>query len=238
MEWLADPQTWISFLTLCGLEIVLGIDNIIFISILTDRLPPSQQARARRVGLSLALVMRVLLLLSLSWMMQLTTPLFTVAGKGLSGRDLILLLGGMFLIYKSVKEIHSKFEESGEEADKARKGIGFSQAIVQIVLIDLVFSLDSVITAVGMVDRVEIMIGAVIVSIGVMMWTAGGIAAFINEHPAIKVLALSFLIMIGMALLGEGLGFHIPKGYIYFSMAFAVVVEFINIRLHVRNRQP
>lgn len=234
MEWITDPNVWIAFLTLCVLEIVLGIDNVIFISILANKLPPNEQPRARRWGLALALIMRVLLLLSLTWIMRLTTPLFTVLNNEISGRDLILLLGGLFLIYKSVKEIHEKFE-TGEESELQTKASGFRGIVVQIALLDLVFSLDSVITAVGMVDEIGIMIAAVIVSIAIMMMAAGLISAFVNRHPAVKILALSFLIMIGTALVGEGLAFHIPKGYIYFAMAFSVAVEFINIRLRVRS---
>ncbi len=233
MEWLSDPNTWIALLTLCALEIVLGIDNIIFISILTNKLPVEQQAPARRVGLGLALVMRLGLLFTISWIMRLTAPLFTVLSNEISGRDLILLLGGLFLLYKSVNEIHSKVEAAGKsEEDKAK--VSYASVIAQIILIDLVFSLDSVITAVGMVDRIEIMIAAVLISVAVMMLSAASISAFVNRHPAVKVLALAFLIMIGVALIGEGLDFHIPKGFIYFAMAFSVGVELINIRIASR----
>ncbi|MBL7816334.1 MAG: TerC family protein [Saprospiraceae bacterium] len=234
MEWITNPDIWIAFFTLCALEIVLGIDNVIFISILSNKLPKQQQAKARQVGLSLALVMRIILLFSISWIMSLKTDLFTVRNIGISGRDLILLVGGLFLIYKSVKEIHEKVEDAHATEKELKKTVGFSAVIVQIVLIDLVFSLDSVITAVGMVDEIGIMIAAVIVSIGLMMFAAKPISDFVNKHPAIKVLALSFLIMIGFALVAEGIDFHIPKGYIYFSMAFAVLVEFVNIRIGVR----
>lgn len=233
MEWLSNPDIWIAFLTLCALEIVLGIDNVIFISILTNKLPAEQQGRARFIGLALALLMRVALLFSISWMMRLTAPVFIALGNEISGRDLILLIGGLFLIYKSVTEIHEKVEAAGK-APGSRPAAGFSAVIAQIVVIDLVFSLDSVITAVGMVDRIEIMIAAVIVSIVVMMLAAAPISTFVNRHPAVKVLALAFLIMIGVALLGEGLDFHIPKGYIYFAMFFSVLVEFINIRIKAR----
>jgi len=233
MEWLSDPNIWIAFLTLCALEIVLGIDNIIFISILTNRLPPEQRVKARQTGLLLALVMRIGLLFSISWMMRLTTPLFVIGGNELSGRDLILLLGGLFLFYKSVNEIHNKVEEAGKTEESKRK-LSYSSMILQIVVVDLVFSLDSVITAVGMVDEVGVMIAAVIVSVGVMMIAAGPISDFVNRHPAVKVLALAFLIMIGVALVGESLDFHIPKGYIYFAMAFSVAVEMINIRIKAR----
>ncbi|MBN8677603.1 MAG: TerC family protein [Chitinophagales bacterium] len=233
MELLSNPDIWIAFLTLCALEIVLGIDNIIFISILTSRLPQEQQAKARQIGLSLAMIMRVGLLFSISWLMQLTAPLFTVAGNELSGRDLILLLGGLFLMYKSVKEIHAKVEDADKTNEKGKK-LSFSSVITQIILVDLIFSLDSVITAVGMVEHIEVMIAAVVVSVGVMMLAAAPISNFVNRHPAVKILALAFLIMIGVALVGESLDFHIPKGYIYFAMAFSVAVEFINIRIKSR----
>ncbi len=235
MEWISDPNAWIALLTLCLLEIVLGIDNIIFISILSNNLPKEQQKKAVRVGLALALIMRTLMLLSISWIMSLTTPIITIAGKGFSGRDIILLLGGLFLIYKSVKEIHHKIDLKEDEG-QALKGrvISFQSVILQIVLIDLIFSLDSVITAVGMVEQVSIMILAVVFSIGVMMFMALPISNFVNKHPAIKILALAFLVMIGTALIAEGMGFHIPKGYIYSSLAFALAIEFINIKASSR----
>ena len=236
MDFLTDPDIWISFLTLCALEIVLGIDNLIFISILTNKLPKAQQAKARQVGLSLALIMRIGLLFSISWIMGLKADLFTIGKMGFSGRDIILLLGGLFLIYKSVKEIHEKAENSRESENELRQTVGFNAVIGQIIIVDLVFSLDSVITAVGMVDNIAVMIAAVIVSMVVMMLASKSISNFVNEHPAIKILALAFLIMIGTALVGEGLDFHIPKGYIYFSMAFALVVEFINIRIGTRRK--
>ena len=232
MDLLTNPDVWIAFLTLCALEIVLGIDNIVFISILSHKLPIEQQQKARRTGLLLALFMRIGLLFSISWIMRLTAPLFTVSGQGISGRDLILILGGLFLLYKSVKEIHHKVEASGsEETQKTTQKAPYASVISQIILLDLVFSLDSVITAVGMVDRIEVMIAAVIVSVGVMLWSAEPISHFVNRHPAVKVLALAFLIMIGTALIAEGLEFHFPKGYIYFAMAFSVAVEIINIRI-------
>ncbi len=234
MDWISNPDIWISFLTLCALEIVLGIDNLIFISILTNKLPQQQQAKARQLGLSLALVMRVGLLFSISWIMDLKDDLFNIGNVGISGRDIILILGGLFLIYKSVKEIHEKVEEEHEKENELAKSASFNAVIVQIMLIDMVFSLDSVITAVGMTDYVGVMIAAVIVSIVIMMLSANTISGFVNRHPAIKVLALAFLIMIGIALVAEGLDFHIPKGYIYFSMAFAIVVESINIALGTR----
>jgi predicted tellurium resistance membrane protein TerC len=230
MEWITDPQAWIAFLTLTSLEIVLGIDNVIFISILAGKLPAEQQGRARIVGLGAALITRLLLLLSISWIIKLTEPLFYVLHHGVSGRDIILLGGGLFLIGKSTYEIHSKLE--GEEGHTTtRTPSSFVSVIIQIMLIDIVFSLDSVITAVGMVDRISIMVAAVIIAVGVMMVFASAISKFVNNHPTIKVLALSFLILIGVMLTAEGLHQHIPKGYIYFAMAFSVVVEMLNIRL-------
>ncbi len=237
MEWLSNPDIWIAFFTLCALEIVLGIDNIIFISILTNRLPVEQQPKARQMGLLLAMLMRIGLLFSISWLMQLTAPIFSVASTEISGRDLILLLGGLFLMYKSVKEIHAKVEDVSNPVENVRTA-KFSSVLVQIMLVDIVFSLDSVITAVGMVDQVSVMVAAVIASVGVMMLAAAPISNFVNRHPAVKVLALAFLIMIGMALVGEGLDFHIPKGYIYFAMAFSVAVEFVNIRIKTRSVSP
>ena len=230
MAWLTDPQVWIAFLTLSVLELVLGIDNIIFVSILSGKLPDKEQPRARFIGLSLALIMRVLLLLSLSWVMGLVAPLFTVLGQHVSGRDMILLVGGLFLLFKSTHEIHGSLEGTEGESS-SRVYSGFSAVIVQIMLLDIVFSLDSVITAVGMVDNVWIMISAVVVSIIAMMLFAGKIGAFVQRHPTIKMLALAFLLMIGVTLIAEGLEFHIPKGYIYFAMAFSVFVEMLNIRL-------
>lgn len=235
MEWISDPNIWIAFFTLCALEIVLGIDNIIFISILTSRLPEAQQAKARRLGLFLAMFMRIGLLFSLTLIMRLTGPLFEVMGREISGRDLILLLGGMFLMYKSVREMHASVEEADDAPETIRKA-KYSSTVLQIVAVDLVFSLDSVITAVGMVDQIGVMVAAVIVSVGVMMLASGPISSFVNRYPTVKVLALSFLIMIGLALVGEGLDFHIPKGYIYFSMAFSMGVEIVNIL--IKNRTP
>ncbi len=230
MEWIADPQIWIAFLTLSVLELVLGIDNIIFISILAGKLPADKQPKARYIGLALALIMRVLLLFSLSWVIGLTAPLFTVFGMEVSGRDLVLLLGGLFLMAKSTHEIHGSLE--GPEEDTTRKAYsGFASVIAQIVVLDIVFSLDSVITAVGMVNNLWIMIAAVVVSIIAMMLFAGPIGEFVHRHPTVKMLALAFLLLIGFTLVAEGLGRHIPKGYIYFAMAFSVMVEFLNIRL-------
>jgi len=230
MEWLSDPQIWIAFLTLTVLELVLGIDNVIFISILSGKLPAEQQPKARYIGLALALIMRVILLFSLTWVMGLTEPLFTIFNYAISGRDLILLVGGLFLIGKSTHEIHGSLE--GEEGHASRKVYAsFASVIVQIMLLDIVFSLDSVITAVGMVDNIWVMIAAVIISIIAMMLFAGSIGAFVQRHPTIKMLALSFLLLIGVTLIAEGLHQHIPKGYIYFAMAFSVVVELLNLRL-------
>ena len=235
MAWISDPNVWIAFLTLSLLELVLGIDNVIFVSILSDKLPERDQPRARFIGLSLALVMRVVLLFSLTWVMGLVEPLFTIFGQHVSGRDLILLVGGLFLIFKSTHEIHGSLEGVEGEASR-RVYAGFAGVIVQIMLLDIVFSLDSVITAVGMVDNVWIMIAAVVVSIVAMMIFAGSIGAFVQRHPTIKMLALSFLLMIGATLIAEGLEFHIPKGYIYFAMAFSVFVEMLNIRLRKRSK--
>ena len=231
MELLLDPQVWVAFVTLAALEIVLGIDNIIFITILANRLPQAQRANARRFGLVLAMVTRILLLLSLAWVMRLTDPLLTILGHAVSGRDLILFFGGLFLIGKSTVEIHSSLEGPEEHTVGSAAKIGFMGVIVQIGLLDIIFSLDSVITAVGLVDQVPVMIAAIIVAVVVMMWAAGPIGDFVERHPTIKVLALSFLILIGFALVGEGVGMHIPKGYIYFAMAFSLTVEMLNIRM-------
>ena len=236
MDWITNPDIWISFLTLCLLEIVLGIDNLIFISILTNKLPAEQQAKARQLGLSLALIMRVGLLFSISWIMGLKSDVFSIGSVGISGRDIILILGGLFLIYKSVKEIHEKVENAHASENELSKIVSFNTVILQIILIDLVFSLDSVITAVGMTDYIGVMIAAVMVSMVIMMLSARSISDFVNRHPAVKILALAFLIMIGVALLAEGFDFHIPKGYIYFSMAFAMLVEFINISIGSRKK--
>lgn len=236
--WLSDPQVWIAFATLTVLELVLGIDNIIFISILSGKLPPEQQPRARYIGLAMALVMRVILLFSLSWVMGLTAPLFTlpIFNHPISGRDLILILGGLFLIAKSTHEIHGSLE--GEEGHASKKVYAsFTSVIIQITLLDIVFSLDSVITAIGMVDRVAIMIAAVVVSIIAMMFFAGPIGAFVQRHPTVKMLALAFLLLIGVTLLAEGFHQKIPKGYIYFAMAFSVLVELLNMRLR-RKTEP
>jgi predicted tellurium resistance membrane protein TerC len=237
MEWLADPQLWIAFATLTVLELVLGIDNVIFISILSGKLPAEQQSRARFIGLTLALVMRVILLFSLSWVIGLTAPLFTVLSQQVSGRDLVLLIGGLFLIGKSTHEIHGSLE--GEEGTAVKKVYSsFASVIIQITLLDIVFSLDSVITAVGMVNNLWIMIAAVVISIIAMMLFAGSIGAFVQRHPTIKMLALAFLLLIGVTLIAEGLHQHIPKGYIYFAMAFSVLVEVLNMRLRKKSKEP
>ena len=230
MDWLADPQTWIAFVTLVALELVLGVDNVIFISILAGKLPADQQQRARQTGLAVAVISRVLLLFSLSWIIGLTAPLFSVLKFEISWRDIILILGGLFLLAKSTHEIHQKLEGVEGHAS-ARVRPSFASVIVQILLLDVVFSLDSVITAVGMVDQLAIMIAAVIIATGVMMLSAGPISSFVDRHPAIKMLALSFLLLIGFTLIVEGLHQHIPKGYIYFAMAFSVFVELLNLRL-------
>lgn len=235
MDWLADPQIWIAFLTLTVLELVLGIDNVIFISILSGKLPDNQQQKARYIGLTLALVMRIGLLFSLTWVMGLTEPLFTIWGQHVSGRDLILLLGGLFLIGKSTHEIHGSLE--GEEGHASKKTYpSFTSVIVQIMLLDIVFSLDSVITAVGMVDNIWIMIAAVVVSIVAMMAFAGPIGGFVQRHPTVKMLALAFLLLIGVTLIAEGFHQHISKGYIYAAMAFSVFVEFLNLRLRKKTK--
>ena len=226
---LSDPQAWIAFFTLTALELVLGIDNIIFISILVDKLPPVQRERARRIGLFLAMFMRVGLLLVLSWIVGLVAPLFTVFEQGISGRDLILISGGLFLVWKSTKEVHQLTE--GEEGHASAKvKASFSAIILQIIIIDMVFSLDSIITAVGMVDEVAVMIAAVVASVGLMMLFAKAIGDFVSAHPSIKMLALSFLLVVGVVLVAEGFDTHVPKGYIYFAMAFSLGVETLNIR--------
>ena len=229
-EWLSSPEAWISLLTLTGLEIVLGIDNIIFIAILVGKLPPEQRGSGRIVGLGLAMITRILLLLSLFWIMKLTKPLFTIAEFSISGRDLVLILGGLFLLIKSTLEIHSSV--AGEEEDSKDGGkshANFLVVVSEIAVLDIVFSLDSVITAVGMAEHIEIMIIAVILAVGVMMVASKAISDFVDNNPTIKVLALAFLVLVGMTLVAEGIGFHIPKGYIYFAMAFSLAVESINI---------
>jgi len=231
MEWLTDPQVWLALVTLTALEIVLGIDNIIFISIQAGKLPVHQQEKARIVGLGLAMFIRVALLFSLTWLMGLTAPLLTVLGNEITGRDIILISGGLFLLWKSTMEIHEKLE--GPEGDDEVKvaAVSFGSVIIQILLLDIVFSLDSIITALGMANQLAVMVAAVVIAVGFMMMFSGKISAFVDRHPTIKILALSFLLMIGVALIGDGLDMHIPKGYIYFAMAFSVVVEMLNLRV-------
>jgi predicted tellurium resistance membrane protein TerC len=236
MEWLSSPEAWIALTTLTALEIVLGVDNIIFISILVGRLPEPQRPRARILGLMFAMGTRILLLLLLTWIMRLQTTLFTAFDVDVSGRDLILVGGGLFLLAKSTLEIHASLEAAEQEAHAVRHA-GFLSVIVQIGLIDIVFSLDSVITAVGLANDVVVMIIAIVLAVGVMMFAAGAIGKFVDEHPTIKMLALSFLVLIGVALIAEGAGVHLPKGYIYFAMAFSVVVEMLNLRIR-RGRSP
>jgi predicted tellurium resistance membrane protein TerC len=234
MDWLGDPNAWIGLLTLTVLEIVLGIDNIIFISILSSKLPVEQQPKARKLGLVGAFISRVLLILSIAWIVRLTRPLFTLAGIEFSGRSLILLIGGLFLIGKATYEIHDKLE--GEKETKAAKRVAQSMTavVIQIMLVDIIFSLDSVITAVGMVDQVSIMIGANVIALGIMLISAGPIARFVDHHPTVKMLALAFLVLIGTNLVAEGLGQHISKGYTYFAMAFSLLVEMLNLRLRAK----
>jgi predicted tellurium resistance membrane protein TerC len=245
MEILTNPEAWLSLITLTLLEIVLGIDNVIFISILADKLPKNEQEKGRKLGLAMAMITRVLLLLSISWVMTLTAPLFNISGVlninnsewveklAISGRDLILIVGGLFLIYKSTAEIHHKIE--GEEEDSTNvKRHSFWGTIFQIMLLDIVFSLDSVITAVGMAQHVEIMIAAVVIAVGIMIWASGSVAGFVNRHPTVKMLALSFLLLIGVSLLAEAFEQHIPKGYIYFAMAFSILVEMLNLKMRAK----
>jgi len=230
MDWISSPESWIALVTLTLLEMVLGIDNIVFVSILAGKLPAARQARARTVGLALAMLTRILLLLSLTWIMRLTSPLFAVAGHPFSGRDLILLLGGVFLIWKSVHEIHQRLEGEVAAEVRVREAISFGQVLVQIALLDVVFSLDSVITAVGMANQIQIMILAILISVAFMLVAAAYISAFVERHPTVKMLALSFLLLIGVNLVADGLGQHISKGYIYFAMGFSVMVEMLNLR--------
>ena len=233
-ELLTDPQIWIAFATLTALELVLGIDNIIFISILVDKLPKAQQETARRIGLFMAMFMRIGLLFILSWIVGLTAPFFSVMGKDISGRDLILILGGLFLIWKSTGEIHQSLEGDAVHTASAVKAT-LAAVIIQIMIIDMVFSLDSIITAVGMVDELAVMVAAVVVSVGLMMLFASGIGRFVSDHPTIKMLALAFLVVVGVVLLAEGFGYHVPKGYVYFAMAFSLGVEMLNIWMRKRS---
>lgn len=236
MDWLSDPQIWTALLTLTALEIVLGVDNIVFISILASKLPADQQNRARLVGLAAAMVMRIGLLFAIGWIVGLTDPWFEVLGREFSGRDLIMLGGGLFLIYKATVELHHKLE-GDEEVHKDVKAVSFGGVIVQIMIMDIVFSLDSVITAVGMADDVPVMIAAVVIAVGVMMVAAKPLSDFVQQHPTVKVLALSFLLLIGMSLVAEGFHHHIPKGYIYSAMAFSVFVEIINLRVRTKTKE-
>ena len=237
MDWLTDPTIWVSLLTLTALEIVLGIDNIVFISILAGKLPLDLQKKARQTGLALALVTRILLLFSISWVISLTAPLFSVLDIEISGRDIILLIGGLFLLGKATYEIHERLE--GEEAhERDLKVTSFGAVIAQILVLDVVFSLDSVITAVGMVEQIQIMIAAVVIAVGIMLLSAGAISNFVNQHPTVKMLALSFLLLIGMSLVAEAFDQHIPKGYIYFAMGFSVFVEMLNMRSKKKKSAP
>jgi predicted tellurium resistance membrane protein TerC len=237
LEWLSNPEIWVALLTLTTLEVVLGIDNLVFISILASKLPKHQQQRASRVGLGLAMFMRIALLLSIAWISRLVDPLFNIAGQSVSGRDIILLSGGIFLIAKSTLEIHNKLE--GEEGhDQGKVTAKFGSVIFQILLLDLVFSLDSVITAVGMVEQVEVMVAAIVIAVLVMLFSVDRISNFVNQHPTVKMLALSFLLLIGFSLVVEGLHQHIPKGYIYFAMGFSVFVEMLNLRLRKPKEAP
>ena len=230
MDWLTDPQAWVALATLTALEIVLGIDNVVFISILAGKLPKQDQGKARKLGLMMAMLMRIALLFSLSWIIRLTAPLFTVVGQEISGRDLVLIFGGLFLLGKSTHEIHGRLEgDEGEASVRVRPSL--RSVLIQIVLLDIVFSLDSVITAVGMADDLGVMVTAVVIAVGFMMLFAGPISGFVEEHPTIKMLALSFLLLIGVTLIAEGFDQHIPKGYIYFAMAFSLGVEMLNLKM-------
>ena len=236
MDWFADPNAWIGLLTLTALEIVLGIDNIIFISILAGKLPPAQQPKARRLGLLGAFFTRILLLLSIAWIVRLTKPLFTLLDHGVSGRDLILIAGGLFLIGKATYEIHGKLEGEDHDAAGGKKVASLAAVVAQIMVVDIVFSLDSVITAVGMVDHVSIMIVANVIALGIMLAAATPISGFVDRHPTVKILALSFLVLIGTNLVAEGFGAHIPKGYTYAAMAFSFLVEMLNLRLRAKGK--
>ncbi len=238
MNWLTDPEIWIALVTLTSLEIVLGIDNLVFITILAGKLPKKEQARAGKIGLGLAMVSRILLLLSIAWLARLTLPLFTVLSTAISGRDIILVVGGVFLIGKSTFEIHDKLEGKEGHSEAQLKRVTFTSVIIQIMLLDLIFSLDSVITAVGMANSVGVMVAAIVIAVGIMALSVGVVSGFVERHPTIKILALSFLLLIGFSLVVEGLHQHIPKGYIYFAMGFSVFVEYLNLRLQARRVAP
>jgi len=237
MEWITQPQAWVALATLTALEIVLGIDNIVFISVLVGRLPKELRNKARTIGLALAMVMRILLLLTLTWIMRLTTPVFTVFQNAISGRDIILLAGGLFLLAKSTHEIHQSLE-GNPEAGKRKLVRSFASVLIQIALLDMVFSLDSVITAVGLADHIPVMILAIVIAVVIMMLSARVIGNFVDSHPTIKMLAMAFLLLVGFSLMGEGLDLHIPKGYIYFAMAFSLGVEILNLKLRERSQKP
>ncbi|MCK9097784.1 TerC family protein [Haemophilus influenzae] len=230
-EWITDPEAWVSLATLTALEIVLGVDNIIFISILVGRLPESQRQSGRIIGLGLAMLTRILLLMSLAWMMKLTAPLFTLFNQAISGRDLILLIGGLFLIIKSFREIKEVINHQEHHNSESKNKVSYLGVLIQVAVLDIVFSLDSVITAVGMASHLPVMILAIIIAVGVMMFAAKPIGDFVDTHPTLKILALAFLVLVGISLIAESLDIHIPKGYIYFAMGFSVVVEMINIRM-------
>ena len=236
MDWLTDPNAWIALGTLTLLEIVLGVDNIVFISILSSKLPEEQQGKARTIGLALALFGRVALLLAISWVMSLTKPLFEVLGHEISGRDLILLIGGLFLLYKATREIHDKLE--GDKEEHNVKAVSFASVIVQILILDIVFSLDSVITAVGMADEVQVMIAAVVIAVVFMMFSAKAVSEFIHKHPTVKMLALAFLLLVGVALVAESMEVHLPRGYVYFAMGFSMFVEMLNLRMKSKKSKP
>jgi len=238
MSWLTDPETWIALLTLTSLEIVLGIDNLVFITILAGKLPKKEQKRAGQIGLGLAMISRILLLLSIAWLSRLTAPLFAVMNVGISGRDIILIAGGVFLIGKSTFEIHDKLEGQEGHSEARLKRVTFTSVIVQIMLLDIVFSLDSVITAVGMANSVGVMVAAIVIAVIIMALSVGTVSGFVERHPTIKILALSFLLLIGFSLVVEGLHQHIPKGYIYFAMGFSVFVEYLNLQLQARRVAP
>lgn len=240
MEWITTPEAWIALATLTVLEIVLGIDNVVFIAIVAGRLPEKEQRKAWRIGLSLAMISRLALLFSIVWIMRLTTPLFSLFGQEFSGKDLILIIGGLFLLGKSTRELHHNLEGERARGDSAGGGRsnGFLGILLQIVALDVIFSLDSVITAVGIADQVAVMATAIVIAVGVMMLSAEAISSFIRQHPTLKMLALSFLLLIGMALVAEGFGQHIPKGYLYFSMGFSIFVEMLNLRIGKRSVEP